>query len=530
MTLMPGTTTSRSIKQTLSAAALSTLVAAGLVVVSTATPAAADDVRFQHNTSWAWTDSERPKKINIDQAGDVSVGTWLDSKRRPHTSRAYFTFDITAYRGADIQLAKFNAKETGAGDCAKRPEVELWRTEPYTSRSSWAKPPVDLARIDTTAMPPPAGCPMPYVGFDATEGLRQALAEGRSTLTLSLRLSVAVEKDPTLARKYASQVGLSVDHNFPPGVPTDPQTAYGKNCTVAEPYQVLPRRDLDLSAVVHDRDLTDTGGTDPLTATFALWPVDAPDARVERADYVRDGQRALGRFWDFPSLSEHDRVYAWQVRAADRRATSEWSPVCYFRTDFEGPTTAPTVSSTDFPIDERPPPALSGKFTFDAEGVADVVGFAYQLNAGAPGRATANQPGGSATVTLNPRSGPNSLQVWNVDAVGNQSPVATYSFWASSTAPTISATVYQEFTEGGGPGIPGVFTFTPVVPGIVSYRYSFNEQTGTVPANADGTATVTWVPTEPGWVMFEVVGVNQDGVETEAPFWFFGVAEQPATS
>ncbi|KOX14765.1 hypothetical protein ADK66_01255 [Micromonospora sp. NRRL B-16802] len=512
------------------AATLSMLVAVGMVVVSTATPAAAYDVRFENNTSWAWTDSERPKKINIDEAGDVSVGTWLDSKRRPHTSRAYFTFDITAYRGAVIELAKFNAKETGAGDCAKRPEVELWRTEPYISRSSWAKPPVDLARIDATAMPAQSGCPAPYVGFDATEGLRQALAEGKSTLTLSLRLPVEVEKDPTLARKYASQVGLSIDHNYPPGVPTDLQTAKGTNCTVAEPYQVLPFRQLDLSAVLHDKDLTDTGGTDELTATFALWPVDEPDARVERIDFSRDGQRAVGRYRDIPSLFEHDRVYAWQVRAADSRATGEWSPVCYFRTDYEGPATAPTVSSTDFPVDGTPAPALSGTFTFDAEGTSDVAGFAYQLNAGAPGKVTADRPGGSATVTLNPRSGPNTIQVWSLDAVGNQSPVTNYQFSAAYTAPTISATVYQEFTEGGGPGVPGVFTFTPVVPGTVSYRYSFNDQAGTVPANADGSASVTWMPTEAGWFLLEVVGVNQDGIETAAALWIFGVAEQPAAS
>ncbi|GAA2185580.1 hypothetical protein GCM10009848_15730 [Micromonospora lupini] len=513
------------------AAALSTVVAAGLVVVSTATPAAAYDVRYEKNTSWAWTDSQHPAKINIDQTGDVPIGTWVDNKGRPHTSRAYFTFDITRYQGADIQLATFDAKETRAGDCAKRPEVELWRTGSYTSGSSWAKPPVDIARIDTTAMPPEAGCPAPYVGFDATEGLRQALAEGKSTLTLSLRLPVAVEKNPRLARKYASQVGLSVDHNFRPGVPTDLQTLSGTSCTVTEPYQVVPFRTLDLSAVVHDKDLTDTGGTDELTATFALWPVDEPDARVERIDLTRDGQRALGRFRDIPSLFEHDRVYAWQVRAADSRATGDWSPVCYFRTDFEGPATAPAVSSTDFPVDGTPAPALSGTFTFDAEGVADVVGFTYQLNSGAPGRVTANHPGGSATVTLKPRTGPNSLNVWSVDAVGNQSPVANYTFSAASTAPRISATVYEEWGVSGGPGVPGVFTFTPAVPGTVSYRYSFfNEESRTVQAGADGSASVTWTPAEAGFSMLEVVGITGDGTELDPATWYFTVAEGPARS
>ncbi|MET8524467.1 hypothetical protein [Micromonospora sp. NPDC005172] len=513
------------------AAALSTLAAVGMVVVSTATPAAAYDVRYEKNNSWAWTDSVQPKTINIDQAGDVPIGTWVDKKGRAHTSRAYFTFDITRYRGADIQLATFDAKETRAGDCTKRPEVELWRTAPYTAQSSWTKPPVDLARIDTTTLPAELGCPWSYVGFDATDGLRQALAEGKSTLTLSLRLPAAVEKDPTLARKYASQVGLSIDHNFPPGVPTDLQTLSGTSCTVAEPYQVVPRRDLILSAVVHDKDLNVTGGTDQLTATFALWPVDEPEARIVRADYVRDGQRALGRFWAHDTPLEHDRVYAWQVQAADDRATSDWSPVCYFRTDHEGPATAPTVASTDFPVDGPQPPALPGEFTFDAAGAVDVVGFRYQLNSGASGVVTANHPGGSATVTLTPRRGPNSLDVWSVDAVGNESPVTNYSFFATGTAPRISATVYEEWGEGGGPGVPGVFTFTPVIPGTVSYRYSFfNEEPRTVQADADGSASVTWTPTEAGFSMLEVVGIRADGTELDPATWYFTVAEGPASS
>ena len=111
------------------------------------------------------------------------------------------------------------------------------------------------------------------------------------------------------------------------------------------------RRDLDVSAVVHDRDVNDTGLADELAATFELWPVDEPGAVIRRLDYVRDGQRALGRYGIFDTPLEHDRVYAWKVQAADSQATSDWSSVCYFRTDFEGPATAPTVTSTDFPAD-----------------------------------------------------------------------------------------------------------------------------------------------------------------------------------
>lgn len=606
MTLMPGTTMSKRIGRSLLATALSTTVAAGVVAVNAA-PAAAYDVRYEENTSWAYTDSHRPTKVYIDQAGDVPVGSWADDRGRPHTARAYFTFDITRYQGAVIELAKFDAKEVSAADCTKRPEVELWRTAPYTSRSSWAKPPADLAKLDTTTLPAFAGCPASYVGFDATEGLRQALAEGRTTLTLSLRLPAGTEQDRTLARRYATEVGLSIDHNYPPGVPTDPQTTAGKACTTSEPYQLV-RGELGLSAVLHDRDRNDTGGTDMLTATFALWPVDEPGARIERIDNARDGDRAVGRFGQ--DLLQHDRVYAWQVRAADSRATGEWSDICYLRTDFRGPAVAPKVTSTDFPSGDPGAPALTGEFVFDANGAEDVVGFGYRVNSGGTRTVTADRQGGSATVSVTPDVGVNRVEVWSLDAAGNRSVSTSYDFLAhhvgpivegtlaavgvpttfavrpgmdgvvryrfhldgdpeqsvdaradgtasvtvtanrggsrtltviSETAngvaapsrltfnlptePMITATVYEEYGYGGGQGVPGVFTFTPRLPETVRYRYSFGEETATVDAAADGTASVTWSPSAAGFQSLAVWSISRDGTESQPATWYFTVRD-----
>ncbi|MGR6316410.1 hypothetical protein Q2K19_11015 [Micromonospora soli] len=499
MTLIPAGNPSRG--RSLLAAALSMVVAAG-TVVATAAPAAAYDVRYENNTSWAWTDSRLPSKSNIDRAGDVPVGTWLDVEGHPHTSRAYFTFDISRYRGADIESAKLDVKETAAPDCTKRPEIELWRTAPYTAKSNWLKPPADLARIGTTRLPDQSGCPAPYVGFDATEGLRQALAAGSSTLTLSLRLPAAVESDPTLARKYASKAGLSIDHNFRPGVPTGLQTS-GRDCTAAEPYQVVRRGDLGLSAIVHDQDRNDAGGTDQLTATVALWPVDQPDARIERIDYARDGERAVGRFsYD---LFQHDRTYAWQVRAADSRATGEWSGLCYFRTDFQGPATAPTVTSTDFPQDGWPP-AVAGTVTFDADGATDAVGFGYSLNETGDKTVVADRSGGTATVTLTPRAGVNYLRVWSLDAAGNGSPVTTYDFRAADVSPIVTGTLTEL-------GVPTTFQVRPQMDGVVRYRFGLDgDPEQTVDAAADGTAAVTVTATRAGYRTLSVTSLTAAGV------------------
>ena len=611
---MPDRNPRRTGRRSLLAAALSIVVAAG-TVAATAAPAAAYDIRYERNTSWAWTDSHSPTKINIDRPGDMPVGTWTDAKGRPHTSRAYFTFDISRYRGADIRSAVLDVKETAGGDCTKRPEIELRRTAAYTGKSSWQKPPADLGLVDSRRLTDQTVCPAPRVEFDAIDGLRQALAEGRSTLTLSLRLPADAERDPALARKYATTVGISIDYNFRPGVPTDLQSTDGTACTTAEPYQVI--RYPVPSGVVHDRDRNDGGGTDHLTVSFAVWPVDEPEARIEQTDYARDGQRAVGRFDHiYPSPFEHDRTYAWQMRAADSRATGEWSPVCYFRLDVRGPATPPTVTSADFPDDGAWHPALPGEFTFTANGAADVVRYGYSLDSGGEKTIDADRTGGTATVTLTPGSGPNTLRVWSLDAVGNRSTTTVYDFLAADvspviegrlseigvpatfqlrpqmdgvvryrygldgdpertveaaadgsaaitvtatrggsrtltvtsvtaggveatgirefqllTEPKITATVYEEWISGGGQGIPGVFTFTPRLPDTVSYRYHFDGESGTVAANGDGTASVTWTPTEEGWVDLAVWSVSRDGTESEPATWSFRVRDlRPAVS
>ncbi|MEV4117441.1 hypothetical protein [Micromonospora sp. NPDC049645] len=400
--------------------------------------------------------------------------------------------------------------------------------------------------------------------------------------------------------------------NDPPGVPTELQTS-GTPCTTVEPYQLWQNDDLTLSAVLHDSDIDVNGFTDRLTATFALWPVDEPTARIERFGYYgRDGDRESGLFER--EILTHDRVYAWQVRAADSQATGEWSGLCYLRTDFEGPAVAPVVSSTDFPT-EGWHPALPGQFTFDAAATPDAVGFRYQLDGALAETVSADRPGGSATITLRPKAGPRTLVVWSLDAAGNRSPEARYEFRASdvapiitgrlteigvpttftvqagmegvvryrfqldgdpeqmvdaaadgsatltvtatrggnralsvtsvtadgvtataasnfqlTTAPKVSATVYQQGGTSGAPGVPGVFTFTPRQPDVVSYRYRFGAVTSTVGAAADGTASVTWTPTKAGLTSLTVWSIDRNGTQSDAASFTFFVGNPPSSN
>ncbi|GIG89122.1 RHS repeat domain-containing protein [Plantactinospora endophytica] len=584
------------------------MLGAGLVAV-TGQPAAATVVRWDERTSWAYTDAHRPSKIYVDGSDNAPVGSWLDERGRKHTSRAYFTFDISRYRNAVIDSAVLTTEEASVADCAQRPTLELWRTEEITGRSSWKNPPRELAKLDTFVRPGQLPCPWPHINWDVADGLQQAIVDGRSTLTLALRLPAELEGDPAQAYHYRNDVGMSITFNRPPDRPTNLAISWRGPCVTAEPYPWLPQGPVRLSAEVTDPDEEEQGNTDRLGATFAVWPVDDPTARVERTSSTGDGS-----VWaEFPADQfGHDRTYAWAVRGSDGALNGDWSQTCYFRKDLEGPARAPTVASTDYPNDgaSHDGTGIPGNFTLGANGVPEVQGFYYGLET-ATTYVAADAPGGTATISVTPQnSGRNRLLVRSVDQAGNTSAATSYefgvrdvrprltgyfreigeptpfrfesrmpgvveyryhldgdpvqtapagpdgtaevlitaswgghrtltvtsrttggleasaeqTFWLDS-APTIASEVYPENGFGGGQGVAGAFTFTPRMPDVVRYRYYINGQSGTVDAGADGTATLTWAPDEPGWYELRVASVSANGRESQERSHFFTVRD-----
>jgi hypothetical protein len=583
---------------------------AGLLAV-TAQPAAAVVVRYEENSSWAYTDAHRPSEIYVDQDGDLPVGSWLDDRGRKHTSRAYFTFDITRYRGATISSAVFSARETAVTDCAARPAVELWRTAPVTQQSNWKKPPAELAKLHTRPGQQEGPCPASYLEWNAVEGLRQAVAKGQPTMTLALRLPAELEGDPAQGRRYASELGISISYNIPPAVPTDLVTGYDQGCAASAPGEPLPAGDVSMSAVFADRDTAEPGHGDRLTGEFAVWPVDDPAARTMRTGYASGPQNWAAA--NYPAdLFEHGHTYAWAVRASDSQEFSGWSQACYFTKDNERPTQAPTVSSTDYPDDGtwHSGTGIPGEFTFGPNGSTDIAGYYYRELNGSISTYVAAGPDGTTTVTLTPRDdGPNRLYVRSADAAGNRSDETTHRFNVSDNGPIVEGTIdqigvpstltfrprldnvvryryqfngeseqtaaagpdgvaqvtvtlrsggwrqltvtsrtaqgleattekhiylpsepvvtsaqYPEQETSGGPGVPGVFTFTPRMPDVVSYRYSFrNGPEQAIEADAAGRANLSWTPTEAGWTALEVVSISADGSRSDPKNYYFTV-------
>lgn len=493
----------------LTAAGMAAVLSVGLLVV-TGQPAAAVFTRWDTRTGWAYTDSKRPHDIQVDGTGLAPVGTWTDDQGRRHTSRSYLTFDISRYRGATIDEAVLVTREATVADCTQKPTVELWRTDDVTTRSSWKNPPRERALLDTFTRPDQVACPYTYNEWDATEGLRQAIAEGRSTLTLALRLPAELERDPRQAVHFRNDVGMSVRYNHPPDVPTELRLEPGgKPCATAEPYPWVGRGTLYLSALVTDPDEAVVGNGDRMDATFAVWPVDEPAARTER---TTTGTTSDGRHTTtFPAdLFEDERAYAWAVRATDGVATSEWSPPCYFRRDLRAPDAPPTVSSVAYPDDDNSHGGVGvpGEFTFGANGVADVAGYRYGLHGASNLDVPASSPGGGATVTITPdRDGWITLRVSSYDRAGNRSAETTYEFRVTDLTPRVGGYLTEV-------NVPTAFTFQPGMPGVLEYRYQLDgEPAVTVAAGPDGTAAATITTTRGGNRTLTVTSRTVDGFE-----------------
>src|ERR1700742_1781780 len=92
------------------AGAVVTAMSAGIAVTALAGTAAAAQTGIQP-VSWAYTDSAAPASKFVNPTGDAPVGS-----RAHHTTRAYFTFDLSALTGSTIGLAQVITDEKSVAD------------------------------------------------------------------------------------------------------------------------------------------------------------------------------------------------------------------------------------------------------------------------------------------------------------------------------------------------------------------------------------------------------------------------------
>jgi hypothetical protein len=489
--------------------------------------------------SWAYTDSAHPHTTYANPTTDVPVGHWADASGKRHTSRVYAVYDISGLAGKQILVAHLFGRESRAADCTDH-AIEVWTTSVDT-QPTWDDPPAErtlVATITDTSV-----CPA-NIAVDVASQVRQALAAKQSRLALEVRVPAADENKLDFARWLSAYQGLtlSVGYDTPPQTPTELYSDY-LPCEDHDSHQYLTAQPR-LQANFIDADANDT-----LTGEFAIWPADHPDQRTTFAPYFTLSGRVSGAPVPAP-LTDGTR-YAWQARLSDGTDTSAWSRTCYFTVDSTPPSSPPGVVSSNYPDNgQLLPGGTPAHFTFSAAGVSDIAGYLYAWDnppgvsgyttgdhgqpiytspLDGPGGIRAAYLGGPASVDLSPpRAGINTLYVESMDRASNISSLRTYRILVGDTAPTITA-------QGGVPtvGQPITLTFTPnpALSSVDSYTYEVNfGPATTIPAGADGTATVTVTPTQFGQFGVSVRSHSPNGWVSPEQDWTIIVSNAPRVS
>ncbi|MER6756017.1 hypothetical protein ABT235_17755 [Micromonospora echinofusca] len=494
------------------------LTATGAVVV-TAQPAVAAPARWVLPTSVSYTDARQQGATFTTTEADVPVGT-LETAGVKHTTRAYLTFDLTPYQGKEIIDATLRTGESAVADCDRPRELELWRTDSPATAPTWDDAPTVREKVGDLG--PTAPCPAAHLELPLTRTVQQAVDAGRGSLTLMVRVPGEHEENKHHGRRLRTP-GISLTANAAPDVP-GALTVAGRDCAGDH---VVDTATPTLTADVTDPDASGTGLVEQVTATFAWWPVDRPDERTEWTSGTFSAPRRFQYTVPAGAMVDGGR-YAFAVRAADQHATSAWSAECRFAVDTTSPA-QPTVSSTDYPADDGwyGGPGIPGQFTFSAGGDTDTVRFRYTVFGQPATDVAADVPGGSATVTLTPdRDGPRTLTVEAVDLAGNRSTPTSYVFRVRTTSPTIT-----DADPTAGFGQPRTLTFAPRMDDVVEYTYRLDDgPEQTVPATADGTATVTITPTKPGYNTVYVRSRTAGDLPSGEGSYRFHLATKPTVS
>jgi hypothetical protein len=239
-------------------------------------------------------------------------------------------------------------------------------------------------------------------------------------------------------------------------------------------------------------------------------------------------------------------AYAWQARAFDGLAHSDWSPVCYFVADGTAPA-APGVTS-NYPAGALHPGGELAVFDFTAGGSADVVAYQYGwgwlpapgFEVGSvgepiwrdffddPGFVRAATPGGGASVRLvPPQRGYNTFTVRSFDRAGNASPPVTYEINVADTTPIVTMDPSRP-----GVGEPFPLTLRPHPSARTVTRYPYRVDDGPVQEitpGADGSATVVLTfATEGRHRIDEVRSYSVNGWISPPWEWSFTVTTGPA--
>lgn len=496
------------------------LAITGSLALSSSAVSAADSSAFVSPVSASYTDSASPTKAFGGPSGPFRVGAWVDGSGGSHVSRAYFSFDLSQFKGATINTATLVADEASANDCDKPRQIALWQTATPAGKITWNNAPAQQKKVFSGIKTAPA-CPWSFIEWDATAVIRQDLA-GTGIFTIEVSVPGNFAANPAFGRELNS-LSVLLEYDHAPDVPTG-LAVDGRPCAATPIFATSLRPRVTA-------DLTDADGSqNQVSAEFQIWPVGLPDQTTTfDSDLALSPPTEAGTIVPDGVFTDGGK-YVLRVRSNDGQLDSNWSSQCRVNVDVTGPTAAPTVTSTDYPEGTDFPgsggPNVPGTFTFTANGDKSIVDFAYGEGV-SPTIVAANKPGGTATATFTPtRSGFIDLDVRGVDRAGNEGPVTSYAFMVKDTSPTVI-----DANPGGAFRQPRTLTFSPNQDGVVTYFYELNgEGQQSVSADADGQAQVSVAPDQGDQNSLTVQSITADGILSGTATYFMFVDTTPTVT
>ncbi|MFF0964803.1 LamG-like jellyroll fold domain-containing protein [Streptomyces sp. NPDC003703] len=410
-----------------------------------------------------WTSSPSTSFWKTSHALGVGYDAWVDNKK----ARSLYQFDTHTLGGKKVLSATFTALEVWSANCTGKP-VELWRTGPISSSTTWSAQPSWSARADTVtaAKGYSSSCPGGNVSFDATGAVSYTAGQSASTTTLGLR--AGDESDAIAWKQFGSpsdhKPTLSVTFVSAPSAPAGVKmSAPSLACSTAYAGAVVIR---DTTPTLAAAPKSADGSQSTLRPDFEVYKYDpnATDPQVGSGSpsaYTASGTTGT---WTAPSLTS-GQTYWFRARSEYRYSFngttgythSSWSPACWFKVDTTRPV-QPDVDSTAYPECASPDTpddctahggvGAPGSFTLKADGASDVVKYTFQLNDNPVQTKTFTSPATSYTLSLAPDvRGLNTLTVNTWDAAGNESASYTYFF---KVAPGAGPVDQWSMDEGTG--------------------------------------------------------------------------------
>ncbi|QXV57539.1 hypothetical protein CVV72_11380 [Amycolatopsis sp. TNS106] len=359
--------------------------------------------------------------------GRARVGFSGDWEPKAVTVRSYFQFDVSPMFGKHILGAEVNFQGSWGASCQKH-WIELHQTHPISPQTTWNNQPVWPRHLGSDDRPVGrSGCEN-RIGFDMAPSVRDAVvARGPATVVLKDRY----ENNQYAWKKFDNNPQLVVEYNTPPEAPGALGVGPDLACGVEPNEPHVATSTPTLYATANDKEGRELRVQFEWRERFNHQPLGSQETVDQLAGNRFSVTIPPGQFGDGGKIG-------WRARGFDGIDWGPWSEFCDITIDQTPPDREPVVKSTVYPENDLGGGAgKTGLFSFDANGVSDVVGFAYGLSGEAEHYVQAVDGKATAPVTP-PRVGPMDLTVWSKDKAGNRALVfKRYHFLVGEGAPAI---------------------------------------------------------------------------------------------